>query len=946
MVRCRNRRRDSSRGDTFLTSLIFLFVMVGTLRLCFTNTLHESKLTSIFVQETQGYYLLENLMALARDYVYQIVQNPREPHLFLSASAFRTKDKTALASDEDNKDKWIIDFNGSLSKQQIVPDDFPLQIVDNSWDIKGGPIFWQDNKKNENDERYLAEVFMIGSLNLVSNFIPDWTVRTVQMMEIERNPLCDFALYAEGDIGINSNIYNENMYIRDLAQINGNFRCNKTNGVSSRNVYFMKKVNCAGYKLHIDDTSLDNFILPQKYHMLDCHANTQATQCSSSSIIDTFCFNYYKTNYIMQLYPTITTTSHNVWPNGNTSYESFERWCFATIRGNTTFRSRVLRPIGFDPENYWGFWETSLSPQPKVSTKNGETVDQNRQMLNYCFGFHSLAQSGQPGTDLFTRTGSGNYSPAYAMEQLRGLNNYKMTEKARLIEMQKAMNSAAVTINLLTKNKSSASEVSSASLYVPNNFIYSTYMSSAFPAVQDNIYLSNYINLVLNAPSIIKNPSIGFKVFGDPTYKYDYATSPHSTIGTNTYTMCIDSDRLAYKATVAEQNGSHSINVNNIVKLKSTFSPSSSSDDSCPPDALVDNATYWCLDNYVTRITSGEHYNFMYDRNRAKWIQIVDIDISALKTALNADATWTGDTIQPIVAINTYWQAGDDANLNKNYRPEGTDIRYKYASRRESFFESYRNGTYTYPNNGSPVIDIGVRLINATELPTKGLTFYCPYPLYIKGNFNTVNTKPALIITDSITILPSSWNDWHSPMDPINSYLGYNGSSYVNHPQPSAPTIYADIITGRTHPHFWIQSADTTTGSNQTKKPNPDMGFHDAFRSLCHFGTAISLYGSLMLPYFCQEQWEPPIDFCRTTNDYGRDPWVYAYPRLYMFERKKVGIPAGMPFYYRINRGRKTHCLGDTAYNTLIGDTLYNKDWHDTNNTFANYQTALPNYLK
>ena len=65
-----------------------------------------------------------------------------------------------------------------------------------------------------------------------------------------------------------------------------------------------------------------------------------------------------------------------------------------------------------------------------------------------------------------------------------------------------------------------------------------------------------------------------------------------------------------------------------------------------------------------------------------------------------------------------------------------------------------------------------------------------------------------------------------------------------------------------------------------------------------------------------------------------------------MFERKKVGIPAGMPFYYRINRGRKTHCLGDTAYNTLIGASLYGKDWHDTSATFTDYQKDLPNYLK
>lgn len=90
--------RKWSKGDLHVTSFIFLFILIGTLRLCNTRTLHEAKLTGIFIQETQGFYLLENLMHLARDYVYQIVQNPREPHLFLSVSSFREKEKLAPAS--------------------------------------------------------------------------------------------------------------------------------------------------------------------------------------------------------------------------------------------------------------------------------------------------------------------------------------------------------------------------------------------------------------------------------------------------------------------------------------------------------------------------------------------------------------------------------------------------------------------------------------------------------------------------------------------------------------------------------------------------------------------------------------------------------------------------------------------------------------------------------
>ena len=291
------KRKKLLRGDTFVTSLVFLFVLVGTLRLCYTETLHETKLTSTFVQETQGFYLLENLMHLARDYAYQIVQNPREPHLFLSASAYKLKDKTGLSGDATNKDKWVIDFNGSLSKEQIVPNDFPLQISDNGWEIKGGPIFWQDNKKNSNDKRYLAEVFMLGALHFESKFIPDWTMHTVQTMEIERNPLCDFQLYAEGDTTITTNINSDawNITIDGPVQINGNTRFSSSNGNSDNYITFKNKFNCAGYALYKDGSSLSSFVLPKKYHMFD---NSSNYKTSSGTAKNGFYFYRYPVNYV------------------------------------------------------------------------------------------------------------------------------------------------------------------------------------------------------------------------------------------------------------------------------------------------------------------------------------------------------------------------------------------------------------------------------------------------------------------------------------------------------------------------------------------------------------------------------------------------------------------------------------------------------------------------
>ena len=916
MLRCRDKSRGSPQGGTFVTSLIFLFLLIGMLRLCSTVTLHEAKLTSIFVQETQGFYLLENLMHLARDYAYQIVQNPREPHLFLSASAYRTKDKISFKKNDGTyNDGWVTDFNGSLSKQQIVPDDFPLQIFDNGWEIRGGPIFWQDNKKNENDERYLAEVFMVGSLHFTPNLIPDWTMYTVQTMEIERNPLCDFQLYAEGDITINTNIGDNSTgtYITGPVQINGNARFSDKNGFNDNFVNFYNKVNCAGHALKIDGNSLDAYKLPLKYHMFDNCENYQKTPGSG---IDTF---FISANYNMEQ----LSYGHNNFDNSN--YDSYERYAYDKWLGNFNTRSRVYRPIGFDPINYWGFWEPS-STTPAV----GDGIDQDKQVLNYCFGFHNLAQGSARGAGLFSRKAKkGNYSPQYAMDKLRGLNEYQMTEKALLVEMQKPINFPNLLIALFTRPEGPKDKPS---LYVPNNFIYSTYLDSAFPATKDNIFLNRYLNLAFQNNSIIEYSYSGIAGYLGPQYGLGYYESPTDYIGEGIF-IDYDSGKLMFN-----EKTSDIISVNPLeplspgVNVQSTFSAGGG--DNCPPHKILYSGSYWTLDNYVTRIT-GEHYNFMYDRNRSKWIQIVDIDVSTLTGEINVSG-------KSIVAINTYWQGLDNSQANKNYLwDNGTDIRYNYRENRYAFFTNYADGSYVYPNDAThpPVIDIGVRLINATKLPDKGLTFCCPYPLYIKGDFNTDSSKPALIITDSLTLLPEDWQDWRSQMDFYQTYLWYDSTNetYKNQPRIRGTTIYADIITGRTHPKFWIQTPDT----NQTQAPNPDMGFHDAFRSLTRMPYVI-LYGSLMLPYFCQEQWEPPINFAQ--HDV-RAPHNYSYPTLAMCPRKDVGIPAAMPFYYRINRGRKMHYIGKTMYESLKSE-VYEKDWASASKTFNEYWNALPNYLK
>ncbi len=55
-----------------------------------------------------------------------------------------------------------------------------------------------------------------------------------------------------------------------------------------------------------------------------------------------------------------------------------------------------------------------------------------------------------------------------------------------------------------------------------------------------------------------------------------------------------------------------------------------------------------------------------------------------------------------------------------------------------------------------------VRLVNGQELPSQGLTVATDRPLYIWGDYNTVNKKPASVVCDAINILSNGWEDQDS----------------------------------------------------------------------------------------------------------------------------------------------------------------------------------------
>jgi len=57
----------------------------------------------------------------------------------------------------------------------------------------------------------------------------------------------------------------------------------------------------------------------------------------------------------------------------------------------------------------------------------------------------------------------------------------------------------------------------------------------------------------------------------------------------------------------------------------------------------------------------------------------------------------------------------------------------------------------------------GIRLINGSEIyRSGGLTIVSNVPVYIQGDYNTINKKPTAVIADAVNLLSNNWNDTNS----------------------------------------------------------------------------------------------------------------------------------------------------------------------------------------
>ncbi|MFN0008999.1 MAG: hypothetical protein ACKVXR_13945 [Planctomycetota bacterium] len=127
----------------------------------------------------------------------------------------------------------------------------------------------------------------------------------------------------------------------------------------------------------------------------------------------------------------------------------------------------------------------------------------------------------------------------------------------------------------------------------------------------------------------------------------------------------------------------------------------------------------------------------------------------------------------------------------------------------------------------------GIRLTNGSTL-ADALTVATPDPLYIRGNYNTVNQQPAAVICDAFNLLSNAWNDT---------------KTRGNLPAASDTTYNVAVVTGN------VDTAGSQYSGGFENLPR----YHENWT-----GKTSTIRGSFVKPWFSQ---------------YATQPWVYGGDR-------------------------------------------------------------------
>jgi hypothetical protein len=149
------------------------------------------------------------------------------------------------------------------------------------------------------------------------------------------------------------------------------------------------------------------------------------------------------------------------------------------------------------------------------------------------------------------------------------------------------------------------------------------------------------------------------------------------------------------------------------------------------------------FNNFATLVPSNEVAKFItltnfYNKREGKTIKATQLDIAKLRV-FNTNLVTTANNLRPVIPTH--------------------DITIVYVADQRTQSSSTESG---------------VRLVNGQTLLPLGLTVATPNPLYVLGHYNvatnalgttnTINTFPAALIADAITVLSVDWRDANSTL--------------------------------------------------------------------------------------------------------------------------------------------------------------------------------------
>lgn len=158
-----------------------------------------------------------------------------------------------------------------------------------------------------------------------------------------------------------------------------------------------------------------------------------------------------------------------------------------------------------------------------------------------------------------------------------------------------------------------------------------------------------------------------------------------------------------------------------------------------------------------------------------------------------------------------------------------------------------------------PTFRRSLRLVNGTWLPSQGLTIVSENPIYVLGNYNTVNKAPASIVADSLTMLSGNWNDARSYLENLSSRIA------------TVTTLNTALIIGNTYSVYKSDASYVPTYSESLLSG----GVHNLIRFLENWNSVTFTYlGSLVNLYRSRQgigQWK----CCQTVYSPPRRVWSF-----------------------------------------------------------------------